>query len=124
MKTILALIFASAVWAQDTVTVVIKSTTDGTTRTVSLTGEAATAIVQATEYVAKSSCQPTCQYANNVDVVRQNLAVFAVTILSTVPGAKLELLTKAEVAAKKALADEEARVAALVKAVAITEVKP
>ena len=124
MKALIALAFALSAFAQDAVTVSIKSSTDGTTRTVALTGEAATAIVQATEYVAKTSCNPTCVYVNNVDVVRQNLAAFAVTILATIPGAKLEMLTKAQEAAKKALADEETRVQALVKAAAITEVKP
>ena len=124
MKALIALTFALSALAQDAVTVSIKSTTDGTTRTVALTGEAATAIVQATEYVAKTSCNPTCIYVNNVDVVRQNLAAFAVTILANIPGAKLEMLTKAQEAAKKALADEETRVQALVKAAAITEVKP
>ena len=124
MKALIALAFALSAFAQDAVTVSIKSTTDGTTRTVALAGEAATAIVQATEYVAKTSCNPTCIYVNNVDVVRQNLAAFAVTILATIPGAKLEMLTKAQEAAKKALADEETRVQALVKAAAITEVKP
>lgn len=124
MKALIALAFALSAFAQDAVTVSIKSTTDGTTRTVALTGEAATAIVQATEYVAKTSCNPTCIYVNNVDVVRQNLAAFAVTILATIPGAKLETLAKAKEAANKALADEETRVQALVKAAAITEVKP
>jgi len=123
MKALIALAFALSAFAQDAVTVSIKSTTDGTTRTVALTGEAATAIVQATEYVAKTSCNPTCVYVNNVDVVRQNLAAFAVTILATIPGAKLETLTKAQEAAKKALADEETRVQSLVKSVIITEVK-
>ena len=124
MKALIALAFALSAFAQDSVTVSIKSSTDGTTRTVALTGEAATAIVQATEYVAKTSCNPTCFYVNNVDVVRQNLAAFAVTILATIPGAKLETLAKAKEAANKALADEETRVQALVKAAAITEVKP
>lgn len=124
MKALIALAFALSALAQDAVTVSIKSATDGTTRTVALTGEAATAIVQATEYVAKTSCNPTCIYVNNVDVVRQNLAAFAVTILATIPGAKLETLAKAKEAANKALADEETRVQALVKAAAITEVKP
>lgn len=89
-----------------------------------MTGEAATSIIQAAEYVAKTSCNPTCLYTNNVDVVRQNLAAFAIAVLPGISGSKLATLTTAEKAAQKALDDENKRVQSLVNTVVISETKP
>lgn len=117
---ILSATIAVAQTATDSVAVTMKSSTDGSTRSILITGEAAQLINQAAEHVAKTSCNPTCQYTNNLDVIRKNIASFAVTILATVPGSRLATLTEAQKAANDALESESKRVTSAIEAVPIT----
>jgi len=112
---------AMAQTAIDSVAVTMKSSTDGSTRSILITGESAKLINQAAEYVAKTSCNPTCQYTNNIDVIRKNIAAFAVTVLATIPGSKLADLTAAQKAAEDALQAESKRVLSAIDAVPIVQ---
>jgi len=111
MKALLiTAILSLAVTAQDAVTITIKA--GDTTRTVTLSGEAAAPIIQAAEHTVKQS---PALFKNSIDVLLHNLAASAIATLLYMPGAKLADLLIAQKAAQRALDDEVARVQEVIR---------